>query len=236
MPAPGQPFKPVKVVWQYDEYDTPGSFFSPFISSSQRLPNGNTLINEGPAGYFFEVTTDGDKVWEYINPVNGFTGAAAEQGGDGVFVYRAWRYTSDFKGLDSKDLAPGDPLEQYPFMHYVDIKPGSCENPVNRKSKGVLPVVILGEENFDVSTIDPSSVLLEGFPADKWSIEDVSELDKCNGKDGYPDLVLKWDSELIKVALSNASKGDEYLMRLTGYSSDLSDGWFLGREAVVIKK
>jgi len=228
MPASGEPFKPVELVWQYDEYDTPGSFFAPFISSSQRLPNGNTLINNGPAGYFFEVASNGDKVWEYINPNTG-----AAQGGAAFFVYRAWRYTTDFPGLASQDLTPQDPLEKYPNTYYVDIKPGSCENPVNRKSNGVLPVAILGETDLDVTTIDPSSILLEGFPPASWSIEDVSAFGECDGRDGYLDLVLKWDSDLVKVALGNASKGDEFLSRMTGYSSD---GWFLGREGVSIVK
>jgi len=232
----GQPFGPKKPKWQYDEYDTPGSFFAPFISSAQRLPNGNTLINDGPAGYFFEVKRKGDKVWEYINP-------SAAQGGAAFFVYRAWRYAPDFPGLAGKDLTPGDPIEIYDNVYFVDIIPGSCENPVNRKSKGrkskgrkskgVLPVAILGSEDLDVATIDPSSILLEGFPPVKWSIEDVSTLDECDGRDGYPDLVLKWDSDDIKVALGNVSKGDEILLRLTGYSDA---GWFLGREEVRIVK
>ena len=43
------------IVWKYQE--TPVSnFFSPRISNAQRLPNGNTLINEGWFGRFFEVT------------------------------------------------------------------------------------------------------------------------------------------------------------------------------------
>ena len=36
----------------------PSNFFSPRISNVQRLPNGNTLINEGYFGRFFEVTAN----------------------------------------------------------------------------------------------------------------------------------------------------------------------------------
>src|SRR4030043_270545 len=50
---------------------------------------------------------------------------------------------------------------------YVDIKPGSCPNPINLKSQGVVTVAILGvpyvdESNpgFDVATIDPASIRL----------------------------------------------------------------------------
>jgi hypothetical protein len=97
----------------------------------------------------------------------------------------------------------------------------------------VLPIAILGETDLDVTTIDPSSILLEGFPPARWSIEDVSAFGECDGRDGYLDLVLKWDSDLINVALGNASKGDEFLSRMTG---DSSGGWFLGREGVSIVK
>jgi len=41
---------------------------SPFISSAQRLPNGNTLITEGSDGRIFEVTPQHALVWEYISP------------------------------------------------------------------------------------------------------------------------------------------------------------------------
>jgi hypothetical protein len=34
----------------------------------QRLPNGNTLIAEGAFGRIFEVTMEGETVWEYVVP------------------------------------------------------------------------------------------------------------------------------------------------------------------------
>jgi hypothetical protein len=43
-------------------------FYSPFISSAQRLPNGNTLITEGSGGRIIEVTAGHEIVWEYISP------------------------------------------------------------------------------------------------------------------------------------------------------------------------
>jgi hypothetical protein len=55
------------VVWEYS--DNPAyNFFSPYISGARRLPNGNTLITEGMFGRMFQVTPEGDIVWEYINP------------------------------------------------------------------------------------------------------------------------------------------------------------------------
>ena len=46
-------------------------FFGTNISGAQRLPNGNTLITEGPTGRVFEVTAQRKIVWEYINPATG---------------------------------------------------------------------------------------------------------------------------------------------------------------------
>jgi hypothetical protein len=46
-------------------------FFTPRMGNAQRLPNGNTLINEACFGRFFEVTPQGETVWEYVNPYFG---------------------------------------------------------------------------------------------------------------------------------------------------------------------
>jgi hypothetical protein len=79
-----------EIVWKYQE--TPVSnFFSPRISNAQRLPNGNTLINEGWFGRFFEVTPEGAVVWEYINPYFGGSPRPQEQTNQ---VFRAYRYSA----------------------------------------------------------------------------------------------------------------------------------------------
>jgi hypothetical protein len=77
------------IVWRYQE-SIPSNFFSPRISNAQRLPNGNTLINEGYFGRFFEVTADGNVVWEYVSPY--FGGAPNAQRNA---VFRVYRYTAE---------------------------------------------------------------------------------------------------------------------------------------------
>ena len=57
-----------QVVWKYGSVSNL-TLFSPFGSSAQRLPNGNTLICATTVGYIMEVTSSGDVVWEYINPI-----------------------------------------------------------------------------------------------------------------------------------------------------------------------
>lgn len=87
-------FDPVtlKIVWQYTPHEAgflvpldASRFYSPFISSAQRLPNGNTLITEGSDGRIFEVTADHEIVWEYICPYKGTVGMPMN------WVYRAYR-------------------------------------------------------------------------------------------------------------------------------------------------
>lgn len=60
-----------QIVWEYTgrmSGQSDFSFFSPYISSVQRLPNGNTLIDEGINSRFFQVTPRGKIVWEYVAP------------------------------------------------------------------------------------------------------------------------------------------------------------------------
>jgi arylsulfotransferase ASST len=78
-----------KIVWKYQErreYE----FFSPRMSNAQRLPNGNTLICEADFGRFFEVTTDGEVVWEFVNPYFG-----EGPNGPNNRVFRAYRYSAE---------------------------------------------------------------------------------------------------------------------------------------------
>ncbi len=57
-----------RIVWSH-EGDPPESFFSALRGGSQRLPNGNTLITESDRGRVFEITSGGETVWEYYNPL-----------------------------------------------------------------------------------------------------------------------------------------------------------------------
>jgi hypothetical protein len=62
-----------RIVWQYVG-DNNSKLESMIRSSQERLPNGNTLINESDAGRLLEVTPSGEIVWEFINPDRGGKG------------------------------------------------------------------------------------------------------------------------------------------------------------------
>lgn len=101
----------------------------------------------------------------------------------------------------------------------VDIKPGSCPNPLNVKSKGVLPVAVLGTKDFDVFTIDTASVRLAGVAPLRSSFEDVATPGE-DGSDGYMDLTLKFDTQEIVAALGPVYDGDVIELTLTGVTID----------------
>jgi hypothetical protein len=80
-----------QIVWEYTGQDSDRptwTFHSSFISSARRLPNGNTLIDEGMNGRIFQVTRTGEIVWEYINPYF----ARTPVGGTGKQVFANWVY------------------------------------------------------------------------------------------------------------------------------------------------
>ena len=64
-------------------------FYSDYVSSAQRLPNGNTLITNGAVGQLQEVTPDHEIVWEYISPWY-------NPSGNFNLVYRAYRVPYDY--------------------------------------------------------------------------------------------------------------------------------------------
>ena len=86
----------MKIVWQCRPMDlgylqpmTSDHFFSCYISSAQRLPNGNTLIAEGEDGRLIEITPEYEIVWEYICPYFG-------EKFNTNMVYRAYRYPYNY--------------------------------------------------------------------------------------------------------------------------------------------
>ncbi len=107
----------------------------------------------------------------------------------------------------------------------IDIKPGSCKNPVNVKSKGVLSVVILGSEELDVNSIDIASIRLAGARAIRSSFEDIAtpSHDDCKSflqPDGYTDLVLKFETREIVESLGEVLDGEEWILTLDGMLYD----------------
>jgi len=76
-----------EIVWEYDLT----SDFSFILGSAQRLPNGDTLINDGYQMHVFEVTPDGQTVWDWREP-------------DGLYLFHVDRYAPDDPAFAGKTL------------------------------------------------------------------------------------------------------------------------------------
>ncbi len=104
-------YGPEKPTWIYMAPDT-FSFWSNYISGAHRMRNGNTFIDEGGKGRFFEVTKDGRIVWEYLNP---YRGDIRKPNGDPIppartySEFRATFIPSDHPALANKKLEPLNP-------------------------------------------------------------------------------------------------------------------------------
>jgi hypothetical protein len=123
----------------------------------------------------------------------------------------------------------------------IDIKPGSCPNPYEYGQKGVLPVAIVGTEDFDVTTVLVDSIRLNGdCPVVKWAYEDaaqpyeedfsdpLSELDCLEypqtitlpdgtiveSVDGITDLSLKFDPACVTTTVADPA-GTPYVQLWT---------------------
>jgi len=214
-------------------------------------------------------TYDGTKVEIYLDGSNMLSTPASHSGdidiniGEGIVIgmrnndcffnglideVRIWNIALTEFQLDPVDVA-------------IDIKPGSCPNPLNVKSQGVLPVAILGAENFDVTEVDPDTIELASVSPLRWAFEDVAtpletlieDVDPCfncteEGPDGFLDLTLKFDTQDMLLQLSIGSDalvdvipedltlvdGECIALTLTGY---LYDGTPIrGEDTVLIIK
>ena len=127
----------LKIVWQYSPVEAglafpvdANRFYSPFISSAQRLPNGNTLITEGSGGRIIEVTANHEIVWEYISP---YWGKMMKIN----MIYRAYRVPYEWVPQVSKPAER--PIERMDVTRFR--MPGASPSGPRREVavEGVLP-------------------------------------------------------------------------------------------------
>lgn len=145
-------------------------------------------------------------------------------------------------------------VDEVPMVS-VDIKPGSCPSPLNVRSRGVLPVAIIGGEGFDVGLIDPESIFIgrEGFEPVapiRFGYDDVgapSEGDPCiceepddeeldediSTADGIMDLTLKFRTQDLVEGLGLRDIESKATIPLT-ITMETEDGVFIGEDCVKI--
>jgi len=70
----------------------------------------------------------------------------------------------------------------------IDIKPGSNQNNINLKSKGVVPVAVLTTDDFDAGMVNPATAQFAGASPERWKLEDVDD-------DGDDDMLLHFRTQ-----------------------------------------
>ena len=81
----------------------------------------------------------------------------------------------------------------------IDIKPGSYPNSINLKSRGVIPVAVLGSAEFDVQTVDPASVKFAGAGFRKFAYADINH-------DGILDMMFHFLTQEITELDGNSTE------------------------------
>ncbi len=110
----------------------------------------------------------------------------------------------------------------------IDIRPGSADNPLNPRSRGVLPVAILSSKEFDALEVDPETLELAGagVAARCRAKKLLATAEDVNG-DGWLDLLVK--CEVRDIDLSLITDG---LAKLTGLTFE--GGEIVGADTVRI--
>jgi hypothetical protein len=147
-----------------------------------------------PPYYFFEIILypDGRIVYQYDslgpNVTSATVGIQNQAKDDGLTVV----YNSAYVHEDLAILF-SPPVEGL----VIDIKPGSDDNPINPKSKGVIPVAILTTPDFDATQIDPSTIAFG--PAGASIAHKHAHVEDVDG-DGDLDLMVHFRTQETGIA------------------------------------
>jgi hypothetical protein len=110
-------------------------------------------------------------------------------------------YTSEY--IPFAQAAPNTRVVSFRFLTCpitvaIDVKPGGVPNPVNTRSKGVIPVAILTSPDFDATTVDPATVCFGDAEApaqrDCTEAHGRSHIEDADG-DGDLDMVLHFETQ-----------------------------------------
>jgi hypothetical protein len=159
--TPGSAYGPLAPVWTYAD---PG-FNSQFMSSAQRLPNGNTLICSSLQARVFEVTMAGEEVWS-SPPVTG-TGYFQAHYVERTLWTDSPSLSSSTGGVATFDLVLGTPHASDGYLLLASVS-------------GIAPGIPIGSVtlplNFD-------EVMVASFElANLWPLSDSAGVLDANGR------------------------------------------------------
>ncbi|NNK21762.1 MAG: T9SS type A sorting domain-containing protein [Winogradskyella sp.] len=173
--VPGEAYAPSEIYWESNPDDPipDYSFYSRFISSAQRLPNGNTFICSGAQATLTELTSNRDVTWTYINPdgqlgpfnqgQDNFTLGDSNRNRNSMF--RSYRYAPSYPAFTGRDLTPGDYIEIYFGLGINEFDNNKFElkqnvpNPFNSTTSINYSLSASGE--VEINLLDPLGRLIE---------------------------------------------------------------------------
>lgn len=116
-------------------------------------------------------------------------------------------------GADESDFAAKVPEVPAKMDVKIDVRPFARSNIINPRSGGVVPVVIYGDRDLDVSDIDVGSVEFAGAPSFRSFMRDVNH-------DGKDDLLLLFRTQKLRIQEFNLSSRTREEATLTGFLQD----------------
>jgi len=96
-------------------------------------------------------------------------------------------FTNEVLSVVEIELSGGVEAKADPEIE-IDIRPFSKRNRINLKSRGVVLVAALTDEDFDASTIDPKTVTFAGAKPVRWQVRDVN-------RDGHKDMLFLFKTQ-----------------------------------------
>ncbi|MFN5416475.1 MAG: aryl-sulfate sulfotransferase [Flavobacteriia bacterium] len=129
-------FLPNSLFWTYTD-PIPSNFYSSNISGVYPLVNGSFLITSGANGTMFEINSNEETVWKYINPVNNTGILNQGTSPSNNVVFRSNFYPFSFEGFTGRTLAPMGEIEGNPSS------PSLCES-----------ILSISEDNFEKGEIN----------------------------------------------------------------------------------
>jgi len=111
---PSSPFQLSSALISYNVTTTGTLFSSGYTSGAKVLPNGNIFVTEGQSGRLFEMTQNGDIVWEYIIE-------------DAFYIFRSEKYPISYSAFEGKDLEPQGVVENDPSTYACDLYTSSYD-------------------------------------------------------------------------------------------------------------
>ena len=180
------------------------------------------------------IDLDDDAQWE-----SGFTPSDGSEACSATRTFLFGTHTFHVEVVDNSGFVTRIPIKinVTPAHVYLplDIRPGSCANPLNPKSNGVLSVALLGSQGFDVRNVDletlalyDADMVVQGVKPGRSSIKDVTTPPNggadcdcpANDADGLDDLHIKFSMNGVARLVKGAAMGDVAQLALVGLFKD----------------